>query len=124
MPVELPKPSRTKASRFDDMPRLVRFLAVHLIFGLALGVAFGALILISNISGIKTLIAESSNPYLAFALLLGMNALTFGSLSMGIGVMTLPLDSVCDMRDPEDRDDNERGSAGQNAHEGDDPTRR
>lgn len=94
-------------ARMDRIPRLLRFLGLHLAFGAAIGVAFAALVIMSNVSDIKTLIAESSNPYLALALLYAMNALTFASIAMGVGVMTMPFDASCDMRDPEDRDDDE-----------------
>lgn len=103
MPVDLPKPPVVKLDRLDRVPRLLRFLGLHLALGLAIGVAFSSLVIMSNVSGIKTLIAESSSPYLAVALLYAMNALTFGSLAMGIGVMTLPMAGPCDMSDPEDR---------------------
>jgi len=93
------------AQGYMRLPKLLRFLGEHLVFGVAVGVAFAALVLMSNISGIKNLIEASANPYLAVALLYAMNALTFASLSMGIAVMTLPMDAPCDMRDPEDRGD-------------------
>lgn len=102
--------ARTRASlteRYMRLPKLVRFLGEHLAFGAAIGVAFAALVLMSNISGIKDLIAESQNPYLAVVLLYAMNALTFASLSMGIAVMTMPMGDPCDMRDPEDRADDD-----------------
>lgn len=105
MPVDLPKPRPIKPAIFGNVPRLLRFLGLHLAFGAALGVAFAAVVIMSNVSGIKTLIAESSSPYLVLALLYAMNALTFGSIAMAVGVMTLPFDGGCDMSDPEDRED-------------------
>lgn len=108
MPVDLPKPRPAKAARWANIPQLVRFLALHLGLGIAIGVAFASLVIMSNVSGIKTLIAESSNPYLVLVLLYASNALTFGSLAMAIGVMTLPFDGGCDMRDPEDRGDDDK----------------
>lgn len=105
MPVDLPEPPPAKPALFAKVPKLLRFLGLHLALGAAIGVAFAALVIMSNVSGIKTLIAESSSPYLVLTLLYAMNALTFASLGMAIGVMTLPLDPGCDMSDPEDRDD-------------------
>ncbi|MGE0055104.1 MAG: hypothetical protein AB7S74_12920 [Hyphomicrobium sp.] len=102
--------TRARASvikRYMRLPTLLRFLSRHLAFGVAVGIAFAALILMSNISGIKDLIEESENPYLAVALLYAMNALTFASLAMGIAVMTMPMDDPCDMRDPEDKGDDD-----------------
>jgi hypothetical protein len=112
MPVDLPKPPPAKPAFMANWPKLVSFLAVHLAFGAAIGVAFASLVIISNVSDIKTLIAESSEPYLALALLYAMNILTFGAMAMGVGVMTLPLDAPCDMRDPHDRDDGEEDKPG------------
>lgn len=106
MPIDLPSPSDRPAA-LPAMPRLLRFLGLHLAMGVAVGVAFAAIVILSNVSGIKTLIADSSSPYLVLALLYIMNALTFGSIAMGIGVMTLPMDRGCDMRDPEDRPDDQ-----------------
>lgn len=106
MPIDLPPPPPVKPIGSGDWPKLLTFLAVHLAFGAAIGVAFASLVIMSNVSDIKTLIADSAEPYLAVALLYAMNMLTFGAMGMGIGVMTLPLDAPCDMSDPEDRDDN------------------
>lgn len=112
MPVDLPEPRSVKPELWANVPRLLRFLALHLALGAAAGVAFAAIVIMSNVSGIKTLIAESANPYLVLVLLYGSNVLTFGSLAMAIGVMTLPFDGGCDMSDPEDRDDDKDGPAG------------
>lgn len=114
MPIDLPTPPRAKPA-LQRWPKLLTFLAVHLAFGAAIGVAFSSLVIMSNVSDIKTLIAESAEPYLAVALLYAMNILTFGAMSMGIGVMTLPLDAPCDMRDPQDRDDGD--GAGSSQHD-------
>ena len=107
MPIDLPTPPPAKPSLTANWPKLLTFLAVHLAFGAAIGVAFASLVIMSNVSDIKTLIADSDQPYLAVALLYAMNILTFGAMGMGVGVMTLPLDAPCDMRDPQDRDEND-----------------
>ncbi|MEQ1714492.1 MAG: hypothetical protein ABL907_00675 [Hyphomicrobium sp.] len=86
------------------LPRLITFLGLHMALGMAAGVAFSALVLMANVSGLRDLIANSSEPYLVLALLYAMNALTFSSAAMGIAVMTLPSGPPADMRDPEDRD--------------------
>lgn len=86
------------------IPRLLEFLALHLGFGIALGLVFASLIVITNMSGLKDLLVNSSEPLLAIGLLYGLNALTFGSIAMGIGVMTLPIDDIVDMREKGDRD--------------------
>lgn len=114
MPIDLPTPPPATRPASEKWPKLLTFLALHLAFGAAIGVAFASLVIMSNVSDIKTLITESAEPYLAVALLYAMNMLTFGAMGMGIGVMTLPLDAPCDMRDPHDRgeegeDDEPRG---------------
>lgn len=105
MPVDLPEQPPVKRGAMKSWPKLLSFLALHLALGAAIGVAFASLVIMSNVSDIKTLIAESAEPYLALALLYAMNMLTFGAMAMGVGVMTLPLDAPCDMSDPHDRDD-------------------
>lgn len=90
------------------LPRLLRFLGLHMALGIAIGVAFAAMVVLSNVSGIKDLIAASEEPYLVLTLLLVMNALTFASLAMGIAVMTLPFEDCCDMRDPHRKEENDQ----------------
>lgn len=96
---------RTEATA--GAPRLVRFLAVHMALGVAVGVAVAALFVRLDVAGFKSVLATSDEPLFALSLLYFLFALTFGSLSMGIAVMSLPMDKPCDMRDPEDRDKDE-----------------
>ncbi len=100
MPLKLQNADRDEQSD-ERMPRLLWFLGLHLSIGLAIGAAAASLILLSNVSGLKTLIQNSDNPVLAIFLLYAMNALTFGSMSMGYGVMSLPMGEPCDMREPD-----------------------
>lgn len=74
------------------MPMLLFFLAVHCGIGVAAGVAFAAAFVYLNIAGVKDLIAETGDPVTPMFMLYAFCALTFGSLSMGIAVMTLPYD--------------------------------
>ena len=93
------------------IPRLLRFLGLHMALGFAIGIAFAAMVVLSNASGLKDLIASSEQPYLALSLLFSLNALTFAGLEIGIAVMTLPFDECCDMREPNQRkDDAEPGN--------------
>jgi hypothetical protein len=89
-----------------QMPTLIRFLGLHLATGLAVGVIVSSLMIWSNLAGLKDLLVEEQHPFVAIFLLYAFNALTFGSVAMGVGIMTLPYDGVCDMRDPNDKDDN------------------
>ena len=74
------------------VPPLLRFLALNLGIGVGIGIAVAALIVIGNVGGLKTLLKTADSPWLAMFLLYFMCALTFGSLSMGVGVMTMPYD--------------------------------
>ena len=108
----MPKPAFQYRSPVH-IPQLLRFLGLHMALGIAIGVAFAAFVVLSNVSGIKDLIASSEQPYLALSLLFSMNALTFAAVQIGIAVMTLPFDECCDMRDPHRRkNDAERGNDG------------
>ncbi|MEQ1711857.1 MAG: hypothetical protein ABL908_10695 [Hyphomicrobium sp.] len=74
------------------VPPMLRFLALNLGVGVGLGIAFAALIVLGNVGELKTLIAGAENPWLAIFLLYFMCALTFGSLAMGVAVMSMPYD--------------------------------
>jgi hypothetical protein len=87
------------------VPHLVRFLGLHMASGLAIGVVIASLMILSNLAGLKDLLVEAQEPFIAIFLLYAFNALTFGSVAMGIAVMTMPYDGICDMRDPGDGDD-------------------
>mgnify|MGYP001033072310 FL=1 len=73
-------------------PLLIQVLGISSLLGSAIGVAFISLLLLSNLAGLKDLIAQSSEPYLALFLLYFFNALTFSSVTMGVAIMTLPRD--------------------------------
>lgn len=87
------------------VPRLLSFLGLHMATGLAIGVLVASAMILTNLAGLKDLLVEAQEPVVAIFLLYAFNALTFGSVSMGIAVMTLPYDGTCDMRDPDDGDD-------------------
>lgn len=91
----MPAPAgRTPVPPHDGggMPKLLRFLGLHLALGMAIGMGFAAVTIMTNTAGLKTLLEASDQPYLAMFLLYFMLALTFGSLAMGIGVMNMPLE--------------------------------
>lgn len=92
-------------SVFQQMPLLLRFLARHLAFGVAVGVAFASLVILTNTAGLNDLLSADEHPYVAIFMLNVMCALTFGSLAMGIGIMTLPWGEICDMRERKDDED-------------------
>ncbi len=71
---------------------LLRFLLLHLAAGGAGALAFCALLLWSDFAGIGTLIANSSDGPLFAALLFFGLFVTFGSIAMGVGLMSLRRD--------------------------------
>lgn len=68
----------------------LKFLLTHLVYGLAGGTAFGVAVLAINLSNIRTLIFESAHPVLVTILMFFGLLVTFGSVSMGVGIMTIP----------------------------------
>lgn len=83
-------PLKARSVQISRAPRLVRHLALHLAVGAAFGVAFTAFFVGANVSGLGDLIEGSGSPLLAKLMLCIANVLTFGSLAMGVSVMTLP----------------------------------
>ncbi|MCB1522180.1 MAG: hypothetical protein KDJ37_16640 [Hyphomicrobiaceae bacterium] len=93
----------TPARRFprsipgDGQPqRLLTFLALHTALGAALGIAFAAVLVLANVAGIKDLLQSSSEPVVPMILFFASFALTFGSIVVGIAVMSLPLETEDD----------------------------
>ena len=78
------------------IPMLFRHLGLNLALGAAFGVAFTPFLVVTNFAGLRDLIAGSNSALLALAMLCFMKVLTFGSLAMGMSIMSLP-------RDPEPR---------------------
>ena len=89
-------------------PRLLRLLGGHLAYGVLIGMAFATVLISNKQLGLLDLMIRTEQPVLAVVMLFFVNALTFGSLSMGIGVMTLPLERPDDFDEdppPPDRPD-------------------
>ena len=68
---------------------LLRFLALHAVSGAAVGLLFAAGLLVANVANLGTLFASTDRPVTAGILFFASCALTFGSLKMGVAVMTL-----------------------------------
>ncbi|MGD9784035.1 MAG: hypothetical protein AB7E80_12795 [Hyphomicrobiaceae bacterium] len=79
--------------------RLLTFLALHAALGVALGIAFASLVVLTNVAGIKDLLTDSSEPFIPMILFFASCALTIGSVTMGIAVMSLPLEEPDDNED-------------------------
>lgn len=93
------------------LPPLLRFLGLHLALGAAAGVAIVSLMLLGNLAGMKKLIVEAQNPFIPLLLLYAFNIITFSSVSMGIGIMTMPLETPGDEHRQNDGPDGLRHSA-------------
>lgn len=70
----------------------VRFLVHHCVVGLGAAVLFFALIVGFDFANLRTLLVESGHGWIAGALLLFGLMITFGSVAMGIAVMSLGRD--------------------------------
>lgn len=67
----------------------IMFLLKHLGAGAAGGLLFGALVLYYDIAGLGTLISTSRHGVLAAIMLFFGLFITFGSVGMGVGIMSL-----------------------------------
>jgi hypothetical protein len=70
----------------------LKYLALHLFYGTVGGVTFGVLLLVTDLSRIRTLAFESGSPILVLVLLFFGLFITFGSVAMGVGIMSLARD--------------------------------
>ena len=71
------------------LPEAFLFLLGHLLIGVLAAVLFLALLLITDLFGLRSLIFGHESGWLAAAMLLFGFVLTFGSLAMGMGVFSL-----------------------------------
>lgn len=69
-----------------------KFLAKHLFFGVVAAITFGVLVLATDLSHIRTMLMEASNPGAVLALMFFGLIITFGSVAMGVGIMSLSND--------------------------------
>lgn len=74
----------------------LRFLGVHLVYGLAAAVTFGGAVLYTNLGNLRTLALESAHPVTVLTLFFFGLCITFGSIGMGVGVMSLANDDEAD----------------------------
>lgn len=72
------------------------YLGIHLIYGLAAGLTFGLAVLATNLGNLRTLAFESSHTALVLAVFFFGLFITFGSVGMGVGVMSLGRDDDSD----------------------------
>lgn len=75
----------------------LRFLGVHLVYGLAAAITFGGAILMTNMGNLRTLMVESAHPVTVMLLFFFGLCVTFGSVGMGVGIMSLARDDESDI---------------------------
>lgn len=68
--------------------KAIGFLLRHLAYGAAGGLTFGAGLLYFDVAHLRTLAMNSENPVLAIGLLFFGLFVTWGSVGMGVGIMT------------------------------------
>lgn len=76
----------------DHEKKAVLFLLQHLLYGTVGGFTFGGLLLAFDIAGLRTLAFSSQQPFLVIGLLFFGLFVTFGSVGMGVGIMSLGRD--------------------------------
>jgi hypothetical protein len=74
----------------------LRFLGTHLVCGLAAGLTFGGAVLLINLGNLRTLALESAHPATVLVLFFFGLLVTFGSVGMGVGIMSLASDDDSD----------------------------
>lgn len=84
--------ARGTRRRGMPVPRLLVFLGLNAGLGFMLGVVFAAVVILTNVAGLKGLLDASDSPYVALVMLYVMCGLTFASLVTGVAVMSLPRD--------------------------------
>jgi choline-glycine betaine transporter len=69
-----------------------KYLLQHLFFGVVAAITFGVLVLATDLSHIRTMLMDASNPFQVLALMFFGLIVTFGSVAMGVGIMNLARD--------------------------------
>ena len=67
----------------------VYFLLNHLVSGMAGAVVLGLGLLVGDVANLRTLILASESGFVAAFLLFASLMITFGSVAMGIGIMSI-----------------------------------
>jgi hypothetical protein len=71
----------------------VFFLLNHLFSGMAGAIVLGAGLLLCDVANLRTLMLASENGLVACFLLFASLMITFGSVAMGIGIMSIGMSS-------------------------------
>lgn len=71
---------------------VLKFLGAHIVYGLAGALTFGIAVLMTNLGNLRTLAFDSAHPVLILVLFFFGLFVTFGSIGMGVGIMSLAHD--------------------------------
>ncbi|VFU08565.1 conserved protein of unknown function [Methylocella tundrae] len=82
-----------------SMPAHVKFLARHALVGFSIGLLAVVAIVWLDLFNVGSLIAGSSQRWMAYGMLSFVFGLTFGSLQMGFAIMLLPYGDESDASD-------------------------
>lgn len=74
--------------RADDKQAL-KYIGTYLVYGLAAGLTFGLGVLVTDLGNLRTMAMESGRPILVLLVFFFSLLITFGSVGMGVGVMTM-----------------------------------
>lgn len=74
---------------WSKLPKLVRFILMHAVIGMALGVGVTAAIIWQNILGLGDLFGQSPLAMFVFGFQM---ALTFGAVQIGVAVLSMDRD--------------------------------
>jgi len=74
--------------RWLRLPRLIRFMLIHIADGMVLGCVFLFALIWLDVGGLGRLLAKDESGLATFILFF-QTALTFGAVSMGVAVMHL-----------------------------------
>lgn len=88
---------RSSVALNDKEREALRYLGCHLIYGLAAALTFGTAVLMINLGNLRTLAFESAHPVAVLTLFFFGLCVTFGSVGMGVGIMTLARDDESDL---------------------------
>ncbi|MEO1200664.1 MAG: hypothetical protein AAFX39_15795 [Pseudomonadota bacterium] len=94
----------------DTQPSLLRFLAINAGIGVVVAVILVVGLIASDAHRIGSLIFGSEHPWLPIAMLIGAFVVTFGSITMGCAVMSLPYDDDDKTGGHRERSDSARAS--------------
>jgi polyferredoxin len=77
------------AAEGTPMPQHIKFLLKHAVFGALIAAVFVAMVLWANVANLWHLVTHTDEGPLAVFLLWVFCAITFGSVQMGIRIMTM-----------------------------------